>query len=241
MLFLVPLIFVVVLLFLLIGLISAVAWLIWAGVVALAFAILAAVLVTVLLTGVAAPLSATGLLTGGAVFVLALTATRALSRRRRAERLEQRRQPRTINVTASRAPKPPEPPPPEPRDDRHPELGAAFDRLAKSADFARSRLGVVRSSCALFLDAADSRPGDADAAQFAILIRKRVPEHIDEALAACRAATALEARALLEEAIADLERLGARADKRRSALMDAGGSGRQRSLLARRLDEDPFA
>ncbi len=235
------LIFLVVMVFVLIAVVSTLAWLLSAGLIALAVSVLAGLVFSALITGAPDPWSSTALISGGAFFILSMSAFRAIGRRRR-DRLRQYRNP-TINVSARRAPDPAGAPAAtaEPADSREPALTAAFDRLGTAADFARSRLGVVRSSCVLFLAAADGVPDQADAADFAILIRKRVPEHIDECLAACRNATALEAKALLEEAVVDLERLGARADKRRSALIAAGGPGKRRSLLARRLDEeDPF-
>jgi hypothetical protein len=237
------LIFFVVMVIVLVAVLSTLAWLLSAGLIALAVSVLAGLAFSTLVTGTPDLWSATALISGGAIFILSMSAFRALGRRRAAQRRIYRNP--TINVSARRVPDPaPAPPPPvEPRDGREPELTAAFDRLAGTADFARSRLGVVRSSCVLFLGAADGLAGDGDAADFAILIRKRVPEHIDECLSTCRSATATEAKALLEEAVVDLERLGARADKRRSALIEAaGGPGKRRSLLARRLDEDdPFA
>lgn len=237
------LIFLVVMVFVIIAVVSTLAWLLSAGLIALAVSVLAGLAFSALITGTPDPWSSAALLSGGAFFILSMSAFRAIGRRRR-DRLRQYRNP-TINVSARRAPDPkpePTPAPAAPADGREPVLTAAFEQLGKAADFARSRLGVVRSSCVLFLAASDGLPDQAEAADFAILIRKRVPEHIDECLAACRNATAMEAKALLEEAVVDLERLGARADKRRSALMAAGGPGKRRSLLARRLDEeDPFS
>lgn len=243
------LIFLVLMVIVMVAVLSTLAWLLSAGLIALAVSVLAGLAFSALITGSPSPLSATALISGGAFFILSMSAFRAIGRRRRETRLRRYRNP-TINVSARRAPRAepvapaatPAAPPVVPDDGREPELTVAFERLARAADFARSRLGVVRSSCVLFLGAADGLPEQADAADLAILIRKRVPEHIDECLAACRGATALEAKALLEEAVVDLERLGARADKRRSALIDgSSGPGKRRSLLARRLDEDdPF-
>ena len=224
-----------------IGIVSAIAWLLWSGIVALAMAVLGALLVTAMLTGSADLSSTTALVSGAAIFVLALAAGNAMRRRRRLRRR------RTITTTARVIETPPAPvaasPPVADADDGgDPVLAAAWNRLAEASDFARSRISHVRSSCARFLAMADARADNADAAEFALLIRKRVPERIDECLAECRVLTALETRATLEETVADLERLGAIADKRRSALIDAnGGPGQRRSLLARRLDADPYA
>ncbi len=236
-----------VLVFVVIGVISAVAWLLWAGLVALAIAMLAGLVFSAALTGAPDPWSATALVSGAAVFILAIAVGRRLQRGRLERRNRRHRLPTS-------------PPPPrmaaalaattpvaiavdhnDPGDAGDPKLAAAWNRLAEKADFARSRINMARTSCARFLALAENHPGNGMAADLALLIRKHVPEHVDECLAACRTATALEMRGLLEEAVVDLERLGARADKRRSALIEANGAGNRRSLLARRLDsDDPF-
>ncbi len=231
--------FVVLLGLVLVGVVSAMIWLFWTVIVALAFAVLGGVAIAALLGGDAP--SALAVAGGAAIFVLALGIGNA---RRRRERRARDARP----MVAARVVRPPPRPAPEVKPaapepiEADPALAAAWTRLAETADFARSRIGVARSSCARFLALAAHHPDHGDAADFALLIRKHVPEHVDECLAACRHATALEARGLLEEAVADLERLGARADSKRSALLDAGAPGRRRSLLARRLDaDDPLA
>lgn len=241
---------------LVVGIVSALAWLMWTIFVALAVAVIGALVISAVFTGGADLTSAPALLGGLALFVLALAIGNSRRRARRAQAVEQDRVSRARRVVDA------PPPAREPRaaklassalarplpaadaslaDTDH-RLGDTLDRLADAADFAGSRIAVARSSCARFLAAADRDPGNGEAEDFAILLRKRVPERIDECLADCRHLTALESRALLEDAVADVEKAGAIADKRRSALVAAsqGDSGR-RSLLSRRLDDDPFA
>jgi len=242
---LVAVIMAIVLVFVVIGVMSAIVWLLWTVIVAAAVAVLGGVAISLLLTGSGDATSATALLSGLAIFIIALAIGRGRRRRRLRQRLGQRGP--VITVAATSPPKPVPPPvvPVQPFETEiggDPKLAAAWVRLAGAADFARSRVGAARSSCALFLAAATRAPDNGDAADFAILIRKRVPERIDECFADCAAQTALEQRATLEATVADLERLGAIAEKRRAALLAAaGGPGERRSLLARRLDADPFA
>jgi hypothetical protein len=242
------LILLMVMAFVVIGVISAVAWLLWAGLVALAVAALAGLVFSAALTGTPDPWSTTALVSGAAFFVLAIAIGSRKRRQQRLERQDFRSRLRTMvpppRVPASQPTPPPVPPPvamPNEAEDGDPKLAAAWNRLADKADFARSRINVARTSCARFLALAERHQGNGMATELALLINKHVPEHVDECLAACRTATGLEARGLLEEAVVDLERLGARADKRRSALIEAAGPGQRRSLLARRLDnDDPF-
>ncbi|PZN97362.1 MAG: hypothetical protein DCF31_00960 [Alphaproteobacteria bacterium] len=123
-----------------------------------------------------------------------------------------------------------------------PTLADAWDALAGHADWARSRVAVARVSCDRFLQLADRAPLDGDATELAILIRKRIPEHVDEALSKLELATSAEARALLDDAVATVEKVGARAERMRDALMTAetAALGVQRTHLSRRIDNEPF-
>ena len=233
---------------LVVGILSAIAWVLWTAILALAFAVLGALVISAVLTGSADLSSTTALVSGAAIIVLTLAAGNAIRRRRRTRAPENKyarpisAKAQTVRVHAMASPSDPKATSQDPGNGRDPVLAAAWDRLADTADFARSRIGYVRSSCSQFLATADRHPDNADAADFAILIRKRVPERIEQCLADCRVATALETRAELEEAVTELERLGAIAEKRRGALIEASGApGKRRSLLARRLDNDPFA
>lgn len=230
----------VLLVFLVIGALAMVARALGMVLVALAIAVLAGLTIGALVGG--GDPSSTAWLAGAAVFVLVMALGNSGRRRRRDREASMRRSGFSVRPEPVLRSAKPVPPPPVVDDPADPALAAAWDRLTEAGDFARSRIGVVRTSCGRFLALADRHPGDGDAADYATLIRKRLPEHVDDCLAECRTATALEARALLEEAVADLERLGAGADKRRTALLEAnGGAGRRRSLLAHRLDNDPLA
>lgn len=117
-------------------------------------------------------------------------------------------------------------------------LLTAFAALAENADWARSRIAVVQESCRLFLGLADRDPFDNDAGDLAIRIRKWVPQHIGDTLVGCELATLSERRAILEEAVFTVEKVGAEADRQRARLMGPGLSALdvQRRHLTRGSD-----
>jgi hypothetical protein len=123
-----------------------------------------------------------------------------------------------------------------------PTLADAWDALAGHADWARSRVAVARASCDRFLQLADRNPLQGEAADLAILIRKRIPEHVDEALGKLDLVTSAEARALLDDTVLTVEKVGARAERLRDTLMasETATLAVQRSHLSRRSDNEPF-
>ena len=123
-----------------------------------------------------------------------------------------------------------------------PALADAWDALSGHADWARSRVAVARASCDRFLQLADRAPLHGEAAELAILIRKRIPEHVDEALGKLDLVTAAEARALLDDTVLTVEKVGARAERLRDTLMSAETAtlAVQRTHLSRRIDNEPF-
>lgn len=122
-------------------------------------------------------------------------------------------------------------------------LASAWDGLASEADWAASRIAVARTSCGRFLQLADRNALSLDALDFAVLIRKRIPELIRTCLAQCETATPSERPGFLEDAVEALERVAAEADRRRSGLARAGSSSFdiQRAHLAQRSAEDPLS
>lgn len=121
-------------------------------------------------------------------------------------------------------------------------LKTAFEALADNADWARSRIAVAQESCRLFLGLADRHALDSNAGDLAIRIRKRIPEHIGELLAGCELATASERRALLDEGVFTIEKVGAEADRQRARLQGSTVSALdiQRRHLTRKSDDDLF-
>ncbi len=123
-----------------------------------------------------------------------------------------------------------------------PALADAWDALAGHADWARSRVAVARTSCDRFLQLADRNALNGEAADLAILIRKRIPEHVNETLGKLDLATSAEARALLDDAVQTVEKVGARAERLRDTLMTAETEtlAVQRNHLSRHSDNEPF-
>lgn len=93
----------------------------------------------------------------------------------------------------------------------------AWDKLQAEVDWASSQVAVARRSCETFLAASD---GSTDFAviSFAVALRKRIPEIVDEVGRACVYASPSERRAMLDETIDNIERLGAVADRFRRTL-----------------------
>jgi hypothetical protein len=120
-------------------------------------------------------------------------------------------------------------------------LDLAWAAAAENADWARSRLAVAQESCRLFLQLADRQPLDMEAGGLAVRIRKRIPEHVAECLDKCELATPSERRAILEELVFTLEKVGASADRERSRLLGpaTGEMDIQRRHLTRESDGGP--
>jgi hypothetical protein len=120
-------------------------------------------------------------------------------------------------------------------------LDLAWDAAAENADWARSRLAVARESCRLFVQVADRMPLDIDAGALAVRIRKRIPEHVAECLDKCEVSTTSERRAILDELVFTLEKVGASADRERTRLLGpvTDEMSVQRRHLTRDADHGP--
>jgi hypothetical protein len=121
-------------------------------------------------------------------------------------------------------------------------LDLAWAAVAENADWARSRLAVAQESCRLFLGVADRLPMDVEAGGLAVRIRKRIPEHVAECLDRCELSTASERRALLDELVFTLEKVGANADRERTRLLGpvTDELSVQRRHLTREPDQGPI-
>ena len=183
------------------------------------------------------------LLHGGAV--VGIVTTLALlavfeSLRKPLRRQQQSRQRFDIEATATKAPGAQAP---APRQGTDPALDTAWEALARNADWAVSRVAVARESCRLFLATTDRAPYDSNAADLAVRIRRRVPEHIAECLDRCEHVTPSERRAILDECVATAEKVGAEADRQRARLRGPADAeiSVQRRHLTRPAPDDPFA
>lgn len=121
-------------------------------------------------------------------------------------------------------------------------LDLAWAAAAENADWARSRLAVAQESCRLLLGVADRLPMEVEAGGLAVRIRKRIPEHVAECLDKCEVSTASERRALLEELVFTLEKVGANADRERTRLLGpvTDELSVQRRHLTREPDQGPI-
>ena len=105
--------------------------------------------------------------------------------------------------------------PPEPAADR--AVTAAWEALRRAARRAAPRIDRARDSCALVLVAAEPAGTEFALLEWAVFIRKRVPELADIGLADWRAAPPGDRPARLEALIVSLERIGEEAARRLSA------------------------
>lgn len=120
-------------------------------------------------------------------------------------------------------------------------LAGAWDEAAGRADWAQSRIAVARASCDRLLRLADQRPLDADAVEWAGVIRRRVPDLVASCLAECAHATAAERETHLEHLVEALEKIGGEADRRRTRQLDAPTPfGVQRTYVDQRTGRHPL-
>ena len=121
-------------------------------------------------------------------------------------------------------------------------LGHAWSAAAGRADWAQSRIAVARTSCERLLTLAEERPLDTHAAEWAGVIRRRVPELVTSCLDECARATAAERETHLEHLVEALEKIGGEADRRRTRLLDqATPFGVQRTYVDQRTAHDPLS
>lgn len=146
--------------------------------------------------------AATGQLAGAGAFLAALA---LLGRRGR-----------TVPVARSHpGPSPVGPSTPPIVPDRDPELARAWAAVAAVATGSPDRVEGARLRCGRLLAAADADPLDLELGEWAVFIRRRVPELVDATLAQARAAEGAPARArLVAGLLDDLGRIGAEAERR---------------------------
>ncbi len=120
-------------------------------------------------------------------------------------------------------------------------LRGAWDEAAGRADWAQSRIAVARTSCERLLRLAEQQPLDTHAAEWAGVIRRRVPELVTSCLDECARATPAERETHLEHLVEALEKIGGEADRRRTRLLDqATPFGVQRTYVDQRTARDPL-
>ncbi len=91
---------------------------------------------------------------------------------------------------------------------------AAWHRAALLAPAQRSRIAPARDACGYVLDYAAAHPLDVEAMECAVLIRKRLPELVEQTEHFCALADRSERREAIDGLIGDIERLGRMALRR---------------------------
>lgn len=191
--------------FLLARLVFALVRVVWPVVAAVLAALLTAVVASTLFAEDSGPEPVGIFLLAGLAAVLALLGTRkALSARRE----------RPIRVAQRSRPKPP-PPPPEPPADH--AVSTAWDTLRAASGNAADRIDGARNSCARLLAATGSDCTDFSLLEWAVFIRKHLPELAGPGLADWRAAPAAERPRRMEQLIVSLENIGREAERRMDA------------------------
>lgn len=122
-------------------------------------------------------------------------------------------------------------------------LARAWAEAGERADWATSRIAVAEASCRRLLDVADDQPLDQSAAEWAGVIRRRVPELVRSCLAECERATPAERETHLHHLVEALEKIGAEADRRRSHHRERAATpfGVQRTYVDQRTANDPLS
>lgn len=122
------------------------------------------------------------------------------------------------------------------------KLEAAWEKAIIEVDEIASEIAIARRSCRKFLNAAADRELDSDAIDWAVFIRKHVPNLIEGFFQRCRKRPGERAEAM--DALADsLQRIGAEADRRtarkESEAVDTFDITREH--IRRRTARDPFS
>lgn len=133
------------------------------------------------------------------------------------------------------------------RSARSPEPGAdalvagAWVRATRLAPGHRNRIEASRAACAYVLHMAEANPFDMDAMECAVLIRRRLPELIEQTDGYCRLAARPERRDAVDGMVGDLERIGrmaaSRVERAKAQLGDSLSA--TRAHIANRTNEQP--
>jgi hypothetical protein len=117
----------------------------------------------------------------------------------------------------------------------------AWNRAARLAPAQRQRLNAAREACAYVLHWSEGHPFDIETMECAVLIRKRLPELVDQTASYCELSGRSERREVTEAMVGDLERLGRMALTRveRSKEQLGESLAATRAHIASRTNETP--
>ena len=120
-------------------------------------------------------------------------------------------------------------------------VASAWGRAARLAPGQRQRLASAREACSYVLHWAEAHPFDMDTMECAVLIRKRLPELVEQTASYCALAGRSEQRTVIDGMVGDIERLGrmalARVERSRSQIGESLAA--TRAHIASRTSETP--
>jgi hypothetical protein len=128
---------------------------------------------------------------------------------------------------------------PEPATDS--PVALAWSRATRLAPAQRQRLNTAREACAYVLHWSEGHPFDMETMECAVLIRKRLPELVEQTASYCELAGRAERREVIDGMVGDLESLGRMALGRvaRSKAVLGESLAATRAHIASRTDETP--
>jgi hypothetical protein len=120
-------------------------------------------------------------------------------------------------------------------------VALAWSRAARLAPAHRQRLTAAREACAYVLHWSEGHPFDMEAMECAVLIRRRLPELVEQTASYCELAGRAERREVIDAMIGDLESLGrmalGRVERAKAVLGESLAA--TRAHIASRTDETP--
>jgi hypothetical protein len=118
-------------------------------------------------------------------------------------------------------------------------IDVAWRRATRMAPLQRLRIASARDACGYVLGWAETHPLDMEAVECAVLIRKRLPELVDQTERYCTLADRAERRAAIDGMVGDLASLGRMALRRvETSKVELGDSlAATRAHIASRTNE----
>jgi hypothetical protein len=128
---------------------------------------------------------------------------------------------REMSSPPARAAIPPAPPPPPRAPPPEPDVARAWDQALRLAPDCRAQITASRVGCELLLELDRSGTGDAATAEWAGVIRERVPRLVDRVAAAMRHLDPAARKGEAAKLARTLEQIAGEADTRRAAVARA--------------------
>jgi hypothetical protein len=120
-------------------------------------------------------------------------------------------------------------------------VALAWGRAGRLAPAQRQRISAAREACAYVLHWSEGHPFDMETMECAVLIRKRLPELVEQTASYCELAGRSERREVIDAMVGDLESLGrmalGRVERAKAVLGESLAA--TRAHIASRTDETP--